>query len=399
LWRADLDGPEPTWLLGLGNAVHTLIAAGWIAMRYISRSWPTGDITAPLMANAIGWAFDVVCLVLLTALMRWLIRTPSLSRTAMGPPDSSRRRFLVRTPAVALSLGGGATLARATLVDPWDLKVARYRVPIRDLPAGLDGLRLVQLSDTHLGPRIPAAFIRHAVEMALDLKPDLIALTGDYIHNGPTFIGPAAGLFKPLIDWGRPVVGVLGNHDWYADGREMSRALAALGVRMIDNGRLWLDAGTRQISDEAPAGAGLCIAGVGDLLTDWVDIPAALDGVPDEAPRLLLSHNPDTAEAVGREYRFEPSGSYFKGVILPRARRRVDLMLCGHTHGGQVRVPLLGTPVVPSGFGQRYAGGLVTDPGFPVVISRGVGMSAIPVRLGVPPEVVEVTLVRDPRSA
>jgi predicted MPP superfamily phosphohydrolase len=92
-------------------------------------------------------------------------------------------------------------------------------------------------------------------------------------------------------------------------------------------------------------------------------------------PRLLLAHEPDTAE-------------------LPQLNHRVDLMLAGHTHGGQVKLPLLGTPVVPSAFGSKYAGGLVQGPAYPVLVSRGIGTSIVPVRWGVPPEVVVITLTR-----
>jgi len=105
----------------------------------------------------------------------------------------------------------------------------------------------------------------------------------------------------------------------------------------------------------------------------------ALDGVPAALPRLLLSHNPDTAE-----------------MSAARTRQyRVDLMLCGHTHGGQVRIPGLGTPVIPSNFGQKYAHGLVRGPGFRVFISSGLGTTGMPIRFRQPPEIALRTLVPD----
>ena len=184
----------------------------------------------------------------------------------------------------------------------------------------------------------------------------------------------------PLCKLGIPVLGTLGNHDWYADGKRMSAALTAIGVRMIDDDRVFLDAATRTISSTPPAdpASALCFAGLSDLWTAVPNPKAALDGVPPEMPRILLSHHPDCAELP---------------ALALSSGRRVDLMLSGHTHGGQVALPLIGRPIVPSEFRQRYAHGLVQGPAFPVIISAGIGMSLIPIRLGVPPEVVEVELI------
>jgi predicted MPP superfamily phosphohydrolase len=142
---------------------------------------------------------------------------------------------------------------------------------------------------------------------------------------------------------------------------------------MLDNARCFLGS-NRTL--QALASRGLCFAGVGDLYQDRQDYQAALGGLPAAMPRLLLSHNPDVAE----EKRFIASGL------------RVDLMLCGHTHGGQVRIPLVGTPVVPSRYGQKYAAGLVRGPVCSVFICRGVGLSVLPVRMGVRPEVAILEL-------
>jgi predicted MPP superfamily phosphohydrolase len=381
-------------LTEVGNVLGVLVTPGWVVARQLWQGWPTGALGA-LIANGVGWALALGAMFVIVRAMRWMTEARAPGARAIGPPDSSRRRFLVQAPAALIGVGGVGSLVSGTCVQPWDLRLARYRVPIRGLPAVLDGLRIVQLSDTHLGVRVPASYLRDAVRRAIDLRPDLFALTGDYIHNGRRFIEPAAALFEPLIATGRPVVGVLGNHDWYGGGAAMSRELVVRGVHMLDNRRVWLNAERRVVASR-PSEPALCIAGVGDLLTDWVNVPAALDDVPPESPRLLLSHNPDTCEAVAQRAKFRGRGPLFKGVIPSRQSGgpRVDLMLAGHTHGGQVRFPILGTVWTPSQFGLRYLGGLARGPGFPVVISRGVGMSIIPIRFGVPPEIVEVTLVR-----
>ncbi len=321
-------------------------------------------------AYAIGfslWAIGGIILV--EARAWWLARTPRPAARI----DLSRRRLLTDAPIALAGLGGSATLGYSVLAEPWDLSLVSHTVPIRGLPAPLHNLRIIQISDTHLGPRIPGWHIQRAVQMALGARPDLILLTGDYIHNGARYINHAAALFRPLTAAGIPCVGVMGNHDWYGDGPAVRAAMTAIGVEMVDNDRMYLSADKRLV--RAPAPDTLCIAGVGDLLESVVDLDAALAGVDPETPRLLLSHNPDVAEMIGA------------GV-------RVDLMLCGHTHGGQVCLPILGTPWVPSRYGSKYAGGLVQGPAGPVIISRGVGMSIMPVRLGVPPEVVEIVLTQ-----
>ena len=144
------------------------------------------------------------------------------------------------------------------------------------------------------------------------------------------------------------------------------------GIRLLDRDHVFL--GPEGLREE-PGEDALCLAGFGDLWEDEHDPADALVGVPGATPRLVLSHNPDYAERIPADL-------------------RVDLLLAGHTHGGQVRVPGRGTPVVPSAFGQKYAGGLCQGPRCPVQVSRGVGMAYLPVRIGVPPEIVELTLVR-----
>lgn len=304
-----------------------------------------------------------------------------------SPTDPSRRRVLVNGAASAAGLMLVSAPVYAAAIEPNRIVVRKYRVGIRGLPESLDGLRIVQLSDTHLGPRVHESHVQRAVEIALAQKPDIVALTGDYVHNGPGSIERAAELFAPLVD--APgvmgVVGVLGNHDWYADGRLMSDALRAVGVRMIDNDRVFLEATTRSLTSATPAdpAGGLCFVGLGDLLTGDVDPASAFAGIDGNTPRVLLAHVPDTLE--------------LDSVRAP-AGPRIDIALCGHTHGGQIRMPLIGAPGVPSEYGQRYAGGLidasVTGTRCPVVVSRGIGVSIVPVRIGVPPEVVVVDLVR-----
>ena len=146
-------------------------------------------------------------------------------------------------------------------------------------------------------------------------------------------------------------------------------------IPLIDNRRLFLgDRGG--FVEDLHRGPGLCIAGIGDLWEGNPNVEAALGGVRPDLPRLLLSHNPDAAEM-----RAIRNNAY-----------RIDLMLSGHTHGGQVRLPGIGTPVVPSAFGQKYAAGLVRGPACRVFISCGLGTTIMPIRFGQPPEIAMLTL-------
>ena len=369
------------WLLKpLGNLMHILTAPGWLIARLMLRSWGEADLVASAIACAAG-----VFILCLLGLWLWTVRGAILSTPASrsdSPALRSRRRFLTNALTV-----GGPTLVGGTLIDsacrqPQSLSLARYTVPIQDLPPSLDGLRLVQISDTHLGPRVSRELIQHALDRAIALRPDVFALTGDYVHCGLEWLEPAAQQLACLVRTGIPTIAVRGNHDWFNDGRRMGSLLQAAGIRVIDNDRLFLTRADTSITlrDNATQDS-LCIAGLGDLRQHLVDPDTALRGVPPSMPRIVLAHNPDTAE--------HPS-------ITRAGSHRIDLMLSGHTHGGQVHIPGLGTGAgMVSTYGEKYAVGLVQGPACRVLITRGVGMSLVPFRFMVPPEIVEITLICD----
>ena len=200
------------------------------------------------------------------------------------------------------------------------------------------------------------------------LKPDVIALAGDYVHRYASFIAPGIEeLGKLKAKLGR--FAVRGNHDnWnyhaHEDFEALSRAaLAEAKLPDLNNTGVWLErSGTR-----------LRICGVGDLWTDHQDLKAALGDATESDAVLLLSHNPDFVETI--------------------RDRRVGLVLSGHTHGGQVIVPGFGAPIVPSRYGQKYLHGLVQGPCCRVFVTRGIGTISPPVRFLCRPEIVLITLV------
>jgi predicted MPP superfamily phosphohydrolase len=197
-------------------------------------------------------------------------------------------------------------------------------------------------------------------------RPDLIVLLGDYVIHGiigGRFIEPEpvamvlGGLRAPL-----GVFAVTGNHDWWYDGPRVTGALEAAGIRVLDDAAAPL-----------PAGGPLWIAGVGDLWTRPADVRRALAEVPADAPVVVITHNPD---------------------LFPVVPARVLLTLAGHTHGGQVDLPLLGRLIVPSRYGARYAIGHVREDGRDLFVTPGLGTSILPVRFRVPPEISLLTVGR-----
>lgn len=304
---------------------------------------------------------------------------PHLPLPPAQPVQTGRRNVLATIGTGLLGAGVLSALGLGTwgvLIEPRRLQVRRYTIPIRGLPEWADGLRIVQLSDTHYGPYVPLTHLRRAVATANALEPDLIALTGDYVHRTVKAIPDGiAVLCHTQAPLGR--FSVLGNHDHWAGPEECWDALRAGGVRPLDRQHVYI--GPDGAHDE-PGPDRFCLAGFGDLWEDEHPAADALQGVDPDTPRIVLSHNPDYAEYL-------PEGL------------RVDLMISGHTHGGQVFVPGKGTPKIPSNYGQWYAGGICQGPHCPVVVSRGVGMAYLPVRLGIPPEIVEITLTRAPEPA
>ena len=170
----------------------------------------------------------------------------------------------------------------------------------------------------------------------------------------------------------RPVVTILGNHDWWEDADMVRATLAANRIPVLENQSERLT---------TAGGAAFWLAGLGDQLAFFDgqgrlrgvdDLPGTLAGIPEDGdPIILLAHEPD---------------------IFPQIPDRVSLTLCGHTHGGQVAIPFLGRPIVPSRYGERYAYGHVVEDGRHLIVSGGLGCSRLPIRFGVPPEIVVIDL-------
>ena len=311
-----------------------------------------------------------------TAALCWLVawRWFTLRRRARARRGAlTRRAFFKRAAGYGLTGGGALLGGYSVLLEPAWLRVQRLRLPLDGLPPELAGFRLVHLTDLHLGRFITAAHLLEVVRLTNRERPDLVLLTGDYVHGSPLFIRPVFQLLTGLRSR-LGTAGVLGNHDHWEDAGLCRREMHAAGIRLLDNRRLWIS-GAGLTTGSAPS-SGLCVAGVGDYWEGRQDLDILADA-PAQMPRLLLSHNPDFAE----------------GQMARTSKHRVDLMLAGHTHGGQVRLPGTRSLITPSRHGSKYAHGMVQGPRFPVFVSTGLGMTILPVRMLVRPEIVVIELV------
>jgi predicted MPP superfamily phosphohydrolase len=278
--------------------------------------------------------------------------------------DRPARRRLRQEPrplsVIKTALG---EMARVALSEPFMLAIERQQIYLRRLPRALDGLRIVHLSDFHYGPIVNPAHLARAIEAANDLHPDLIALTGDYISHDRTYAAPCAELVGRLrARYG--VFAVLGNHDHWTDAELIADLFRAEGIRVLLNEGMRVDL----------SGESFWLAGVNDTMVGLEDLPLALAGSVDDEMKLLLAHNP---------------------IILRRAARAgVDLVLSGHTHGGQVTLrPEKNRSGRPR---RRLLRGLGRRGNTQIYVTRGLGTVVLPIRYGCQPEVSVLELCSAP---
>ncbi len=294
----------------------------------------------------------------------------------VGKVRVTRRRVLAGAAAlIGLAGSAAATGVYAGAVEPQDLVVTRYALTPAGWPAGRR-LTVTVIADLHAGgPDMMLPHVRRVVDTANSLRSDLVVLLGDYIARyrlfatrrvpDPLWSAELARLAAPLGTWA-----ILGNHDWWYDLVGVRRALAAMRIPVLENDAVMLGA----------AGRRFWLAGIGDQLAYPLghgrfrgvdDLPGTLAQIGTDDPVLLLVHEPD---------------------IFTRVPARVALTLAGHTHGGQIRLPLIWPAFVPSQYGARFAYGHVVEGGRHMIVSGGLGTSIIPARLGMPPEILQIQL-------
>lgn len=265
-----------------------------------------------------------------------------------------------------LLLGFVALSAWGVGWEPRQLVTRDYALALPRWPAACDGLRIDAVADLHVGsPGNGLDNLDRVIDHLLASDSDAVLMAGDYVILSVfagTYVGPApiAARLRRLTAR-KQVYAVLGNHDWWKRGHEISAAFAAAGVTMVDDA-----SGPLQVR-----GCTASVVGIGDLWEGHPDIAKAYAQVPAGTPVIALSHNP---------------------AILPRLPARTALLVAGHTHGGQVQLPVLGRPSLWNSPDGRYAAGHMVDRGRHVFVNPGIGTSIFPLRFGVPPEISRLTL-------
>jgi predicted MPP superfamily phosphohydrolase len=272
------------------------------------------------------------------------------------------RRSLLAGAAGLIGLSAAGTVGYAAAIEPQQLVVTPYTLKPRGWPAGRK-LTITVIADLHAGgPDMPLPNVQRIVDTANALKSDVIVMLGDYIARyrfaveripDPVWAAELARLQAPLGVWA-----ILGNHDWWYDLAGVRNALAEVRIPLLENQAVLL----------SPEGERVWVAGIGDQIAYRIghgrfrgvdDLPGTLAQVTTDDPVILLAHEPD---------------------IFPRLPSRVALTFAGHTHGGQIRVPLIWPAFVPSRYGKRYAYGHVIERERHLIVSGGLGTSIIPAR-------------------
>lgn len=306
-------------------------------------------------------------------------KSGSGAQTAVRPAEGPRlsRRTFLGVGCGALLSGMVATVLTplyATQVEPNWIEVTEVDVPVRGLPAALEGFSITLLGDFHVGQYVSAGDVRRSVQVANGLGADLIVLSGDFVYGAARHSATCAKELAAL-EARHGVYSVLGNHDIWTDADEVARNVEEAGIAVLRDDVRAIHVGSKRVwllgIEDTGYTAGFFGGSFKEFQTLWrckrEALAALMSAMSDDGPRLLLVHNPDFTEML-------PDG-------------RIDLALCGHTHGGQVRLPLLGSPVVPSCFAQKYACGLVRGPKTAVYVNRGIGLISPPVRFNCRPEV------------
>lgn len=243
-------------------------------------------------------------------------------------------------------------------IEPYWIKTTEYDVYDAGIPAEFDGYEIVFVSDIHHGPFFSYERVVNLRDRINEMGPDVILLGGDYVHRGPLYVPE---VFDALtgITADNGVLGVLGNHDHW-DGEQATRdGFAAAGITDIENRTVVIEKGSSSIH----------ISGVGDF-----DMGYQFYERDEDVYSILVSHNPDYAAVLDSD--------------------KPDLMLSGHTHGGQVTFFGLWAPLIPSGYGNKFRYGEIDYNDIKMIVTSGVGTITPPVRFFARPEIVKITLHR-----
>lgn len=338
---------------GVVRALAVAITAGFMATLFGGRS--TWGSPGPLRLYLVLWPFFV-----------WW--TLGLTFAALAPLAVAAALAAHASWNAAWAIGAGAALLTTLIAFLNRPRLREHTVAIDELPAAFDGYRVAQISDLHCGPFASGERVDGWVDEVNRLGADLVAVTGDLIANGATFV-PVVAASLGRLRARDGVFACMGNHDYFTDGEEMAAALERAGLTLLRNRGV----------DVRRAGAVLHVAGVDDTWTHRHDLDAALAARPAGAPVLLLAHDP--------------------ALFPDAARRGVALTLSGHTHGGQLGVPFFAKRFNLARSITRFTTGLYQIGAATLYVTRGLGTTGLPIRLFVPAEITLITLRRAPAPA
>lgn len=266
-----------------------------------------------------------------------------------------------RKPLIALVVIVILFFSGYLFAEPHWLEIKKVSIENTDIPASFKGLKIVFLTDLHHGPYFSLDRVRTVVDTVNKLKPDVILLGGDYVYKDEKYIEPCFLELKNLqAKYG--IFGVLGNHDHWENAVLTRQKMQEAQITCLDNKGVWIKNGSGKIK--------LC--GVGDLWCDTQDLVSTTEDVQTTDLVILVSHNPDYIEQIQTD--------------------KVDLMLSGHTHGGQVTFFGLWAPFLPSKYGQKYRSGVIKKDTITLIVSNGIGNIGLPVRFFAPRQVYVITL-------
>jgi predicted MPP superfamily phosphohydrolase len=280
----------------------------------------------------------------------------------------SRRDFFRILKRFGMAATAAASVAYYGLdFEPAWLEVTQVEIPLPRLPKSFDGFRIVQISDIHIGGWMNRERLAEVLELTRKQKPDLVVVTGDFVfgHSWTTALDFAAedlAIEMLALSSEYEVLGVLGNHDHWADSTRVRNMLASCKVKELKN----------DIHLLTKNGENICVAGLDDISENMHRMEDLLDKLPLDTVSILLAHEPDYAD-------------------VSSAIGRFALQLSGHSHGGQVVIPFLGPLVLPS-WARKYPAGLYRVGEMFLYTNRGVGMTSPFVRFNCRPEITVFTL-------
>lgn len=284
--------------------------------------------------------------------------------------DTSKRNLIVNTTKLGFAVIPFAIVGSG-IKSSFDLRVRKVEIPLYNLPRSLDGIKIVQISDIHAGSYVSHHQFQEANDRIKNLKPDILFVTGDFVNYNPNEIKVLKGELERL-EADIAVIGCLGNHDHYMTSKNHTNLNEYLSkhtpIQMLNNDLKILDI----------HGTKLNIAGVDNsgMNMHFADFNKALSNTYQDTSTILLCHDPT---------------NWDKEIV---AKRNVDLMLSGHTHGGQVKFNVLGLELIPGKMVFKQLDGLYQKKDQYIFVNTGLGTVGPPIRIGIPPEITQITLRR-----